>query len=283
MCRMGLTALRHVGMWEFSSLTRDWTCVPRIGRQFLNHWTTREIPKGYVFRWYLFPSRTYTAFCFSIWMELSFVHQVPVPYRFIQGNTSLYPRKPGGLGPSAVFPDKWKAVSKMHTSSDNKSSRSTDLTTATTSQSALILLHCIGEPNNSRKMDLSGLCSEWFPQFDHFQIELFMSLWRLLSPFLPLRLMRFIGCSFNPAKSHPYWVAVQSGSLGSISCGQMGARTWVWSGGPEDVVRAELGETGFLQTLDLKPRLSVPPCSPSCTHFSCTLHPLPGSQAVHIL
>ena len=32
------------GMWDLSSLTRDWTCVPCIGRQTLNHWTTREVP-----------------------------------------------------------------------------------------------------------------------------------------------------------------------------------------------------------------------------------------------
>ena len=36
---MGLVALRHV---EFSQ-TRDQTCVPCIGRQILNHWTTREV------------------------------------------------------------------------------------------------------------------------------------------------------------------------------------------------------------------------------------------------
>ena len=26
------------------SLTSDWTCTPSIGRQILNHWTTREVP-----------------------------------------------------------------------------------------------------------------------------------------------------------------------------------------------------------------------------------------------
>ena len=31
-------------MWDLSSLTRDWTHVPWIGRQILNHWTTREVP-----------------------------------------------------------------------------------------------------------------------------------------------------------------------------------------------------------------------------------------------
>ena len=37
---MGLVAPQHVG----SSRTRDWTCVPCIGRQILNHCVTREVP-----------------------------------------------------------------------------------------------------------------------------------------------------------------------------------------------------------------------------------------------
>ena len=32
------------GKWDLSSPTRDWTCTPCIGRQRLNHWTTREVP-----------------------------------------------------------------------------------------------------------------------------------------------------------------------------------------------------------------------------------------------
>ena len=36
---MGLVAPVHVG----SSRTRDWTCVPCVGRWILNHWTTREV------------------------------------------------------------------------------------------------------------------------------------------------------------------------------------------------------------------------------------------------
>ena len=32
------------GMWDLNSLTRDQTCTPCIGRQGLNHWTTREVP-----------------------------------------------------------------------------------------------------------------------------------------------------------------------------------------------------------------------------------------------
>ena len=31
-------------MWDFSSLTRDRTRIPFIGRWILNHWTTREVP-----------------------------------------------------------------------------------------------------------------------------------------------------------------------------------------------------------------------------------------------
>ena len=38
---MGLVALQHVG----SSWIRDQTCVPNIGGQILNLWTTREVPE----------------------------------------------------------------------------------------------------------------------------------------------------------------------------------------------------------------------------------------------
>ena len=34
------------GMWDLSSLTRDRTCTPCIGKRSLNHWTTREVPKS---------------------------------------------------------------------------------------------------------------------------------------------------------------------------------------------------------------------------------------------
>ena len=33
-------------MWDLSSPTRDWTHVPCIGRQILNHWTTRQVLDG---------------------------------------------------------------------------------------------------------------------------------------------------------------------------------------------------------------------------------------------
>ena len=32
------------GIWDLSSLTRDRTCTPCIGRRSLNHWTAREVP-----------------------------------------------------------------------------------------------------------------------------------------------------------------------------------------------------------------------------------------------
>ena len=31
-------------MWDPSSLTRDQTHIPCIGRRILNHWTAREVP-----------------------------------------------------------------------------------------------------------------------------------------------------------------------------------------------------------------------------------------------
>ena len=42
------------GMWGLSSPTRGQTLTPWIGRQSLNHWTTREVPRWYSFIFYLF-------------------------------------------------------------------------------------------------------------------------------------------------------------------------------------------------------------------------------------
>ena len=49
----------HAGLYPVtygSSLTRVWTCVLCIGREILNHWTTREVPNFCSFRlpslWY---------------------------------------------------------------------------------------------------------------------------------------------------------------------------------------------------------------------------------------
>ena len=35
-------------MWDLSSLTRDWTHVPCIGRRILKHWTTSEVPRDWI-------------------------------------------------------------------------------------------------------------------------------------------------------------------------------------------------------------------------------------------
>ena len=40
----GAWAYLLYGMWDLSSWTRNWTPVPCICRQVLNHWTTREVP-----------------------------------------------------------------------------------------------------------------------------------------------------------------------------------------------------------------------------------------------
>ena len=38
------------GMWNLSSLTRDWTWTPCTGRWNLHPWTTRDIPRGLLIR-----------------------------------------------------------------------------------------------------------------------------------------------------------------------------------------------------------------------------------------
>ena len=42
-------------MCNLSSLTRDQTHVPCVGRRILNHWTTREVSQNTDFNSYLFP------------------------------------------------------------------------------------------------------------------------------------------------------------------------------------------------------------------------------------
>ena len=44
------------GLWDLSSPNRDQTHIPCIGRQILNHWTTREVPQTF-YRQTLFRSR----------------------------------------------------------------------------------------------------------------------------------------------------------------------------------------------------------------------------------
>ena len=38
------------GLWDLSSPNRDQTHIPCIGRQILNHWTTREVPSMRTFK-----------------------------------------------------------------------------------------------------------------------------------------------------------------------------------------------------------------------------------------
>ena len=39
----GTRASLPQGVWDFNSLTRDQTHITCIGKQILNHWTTREV------------------------------------------------------------------------------------------------------------------------------------------------------------------------------------------------------------------------------------------------
>ena len=41
----GMRAQQPCDMWDLSSLTRDRTHVPYIGRRILNCWATREVPR----------------------------------------------------------------------------------------------------------------------------------------------------------------------------------------------------------------------------------------------
>ena len=52
-----------LGMWDFSSLNRDLTHVPCIGRQSLNQWTAREVPGDGVL-------------ILTLWMRLAQGHSV---------------------------------------------------------------------------------------------------------------------------------------------------------------------------------------------------------------
>ena len=40
-------------MLDFSSPTRDWTCILCIARQILNHWTLREVPCNFSFKCFM--------------------------------------------------------------------------------------------------------------------------------------------------------------------------------------------------------------------------------------
>ena len=53
------------GMWDLSSLTRDGTRIPCIGRWSLNHWTAREVPAQlFIGSFYTFVRVCYMFICF---------------------------------------------------------------------------------------------------------------------------------------------------------------------------------------------------------------------------
>ena len=54
-------------MWNLGSPTRDWTCIPCIARQILNHWTTKGSPYIWLFSKLLdcFPQGLYHFYTFT--------------------------------------------------------------------------------------------------------------------------------------------------------------------------------------------------------------------------
>ena len=64
------------GMWDLSFLTRYWTHTPCIGRQSLNHWTTREVAASILICAFLFPATAFITlsrvFLLKICWNLSF-------------------------------------------------------------------------------------------------------------------------------------------------------------------------------------------------------------------
>ena len=59
-----------MGMRNLSSLTRDPTHVPCIRRRILNHWAAREVPRSYVFYYFLYKDGFKSSF-YSYWFFIS--------------------------------------------------------------------------------------------------------------------------------------------------------------------------------------------------------------------
>ena len=70
-------------MWALSSLTRDWTCTPCIGRWSLNHWTVREIPSFFNKTLNIEPCLTYNLNC-----------EKPHQQRTLREKKHFVPKKP---------------------------------------------------------------------------------------------------------------------------------------------------------------------------------------------
>ena len=62
---------RPRGMWDLSSLTRDRTRTPCIGRQSLNHWTTREVPPPQNFKNQMELLKRFNSWTFHIKIQIS--------------------------------------------------------------------------------------------------------------------------------------------------------------------------------------------------------------------
>ena len=58
------------GMWDLSSLTRNWTRTPFIGRRSLNHWSAREVPECPFLKLINIPLYLYAAFCLSLHLSM---------------------------------------------------------------------------------------------------------------------------------------------------------------------------------------------------------------------
>ena len=71
------------GMWDLSSLTRDWTRTPCIGRQILNHWTTREVRKFLIWKF------TFWFFFFWWWGDAACQYGTILFQRKLNGNNIM--------------------------------------------------------------------------------------------------------------------------------------------------------------------------------------------------
>ena len=70
------------GMWELSSPTRDWSHVPCIERQLLNHWTTREVPRVSLFLNFLLFKMHHTPTPFLKWLTTPISTHFSIVYRY---------------------------------------------------------------------------------------------------------------------------------------------------------------------------------------------------------
>ena len=70
-------------MWDPSSLTRDWAPVSCIGRQTLNHWTTREVPLVFL------SSLPFLRLC--PWITTAMERSLPAPWYCVDSVDPHYP------------------------------------------------------------------------------------------------------------------------------------------------------------------------------------------------